>query len=261
MRRVAIIGGGIAGLAAAYELELERKRGADIDWHLYEASSRLGGIIETTRHTTDMGEFVLEGGPDGWVSEKPWARELAVELGLESALIESKDSTRKTYILIENKLQAMPDGMRMMVPGDLAALEGSPLFTDSGRAAYAAELTRAEELKRTAPDADESVANFVRRHFGDEVLERIGAPLLSGVASCRVTPSAGWAASAATSEDLCRALPAPPPTLPLPPAAQAASSDMSASAAERPPVGLDACAAPFPACLASAGGAAAGAEG
>lgn len=181
MRRIAIVGGGIAGLSAAYELELARKRGADVDWHLYEASGRLGGIVETTRHSTAEGEFVLEGGPDGWVSEKPWARELAVELGLEKALIQSKDAMRKTYILIENKLQVMPDGMRMMVPEDLATLEGCPLFTDSGRAAYAAELTRAEELKLVAPDADESVANFVRRHFGDEVLERLGAPLLSGV--------------------------------------------------------------------------------
>ena len=181
MRRVAIVGGGIAGLAAAYELELARKRGVDVDWHLYEASDRLGGIVETTRHTTDAGEFVLEGGPDGWVSEKPWARELAIEMGLESALIHSNDATRKTYILIENKLQPMPDGMRMMVPENLATLDNSPLFSHTARAAYAAEFMHADELKAAAPDADESVASFVRRHFGDEVLEKIGAPLLSGV--------------------------------------------------------------------------------
>ncbi len=181
MRRIAIVGGGIAGLAAAYELELERKRGADLDWQLYAASNRLGGIVETTRHTTDTGDFVLEGGPDGWVSEKPWARDLAIELGLESSLIPSNDATRKTYILIDNKLQPMPDGMRMMVPENLATLEASPLFSAEARAAYAAELTRANELKSTAPDADESVASFVLRHFGDEVLAKIGAPLLSGV--------------------------------------------------------------------------------
>jgi oxygen-dependent protoporphyrinogen oxidase len=177
MKRVAIVGGGIAGLAAAYELELARKRGADLDWQLYEASNRLGGIVETTRH----GDFVLEGGPDGWVSEKPWARELAIELGLENALIHSNDATRKTYILINNKLLPMPDGMRMMVPENLAPLEASPLFSPEARAAYAAEIGRADELKSEAPDADESVASFVRRHFGDEVLAKIGAPLLSGV--------------------------------------------------------------------------------
>jgi oxygen-dependent protoporphyrinogen oxidase len=186
MRRIAIVGGGIAGLTAAYELELARKRGADLDWQLYEASNRLGGIIETTRHATAEGDFILEGGPDGWVSEKPWARDLAIELGLEKSLIHSNDATRKTYIALDNKLVPMPDGMRMMVPENLSILEASPLFSAEARAAYAAELTRANELKTSAPDpalpnTDESVATFVRRHFGEEVLTKIGAPLLSGV--------------------------------------------------------------------------------
>jgi oxygen-dependent protoporphyrinogen oxidase len=186
MKRIAIIGGGISGLTAAYELELARKRGADIDWHLYEASNRLGGIIETIRHSTPEGEYILEGGPDGWVSEKPWARELAVELGLESELIYSNDATRKTYILTPEpgtagKLQAIPDRMRMMVPEDLSALDGSPLFSESAKQAYANELNRAEELKAQVPAHDESVASFVGRHFGDEVLNTLAAPLLSGV--------------------------------------------------------------------------------
>jgi oxygen-dependent protoporphyrinogen oxidase len=189
MKRIAIIGGGISGLTAAYELELARRRGADIDWHLYEASNRLGGIIETTRMTTPEGEWILEGGPDGWVSEKPWTRELAIELGLEAELIYSNDATRKTYILktseagenIAGKLQPIPDRMRMMVPEDLTALDGSPLFSESAKQAYANELTRAEELKAQAPTQDESVASFVRRHFGDEVLNTLAAPLLSGV--------------------------------------------------------------------------------
>ncbi|HZQ42162.1 MAG TPA: protoporphyrinogen oxidase [Acidobacteriaceae bacterium] len=181
MKRIAIIGGGISGLTAAYELELARKRGAPIDWHLYEASDRLGGIIETTRYATPEGEFILEGGPDGWVSEKPWARELAIELGLEAELIYSNDATRKTYILVHGKLQPIPDRMRMMVPEDLSALGGSPLFSESAKKAYADELARAEELKVSAPDHDESVADFVRRHFGDEVLNTLAAPLLSGV--------------------------------------------------------------------------------
>jgi oxygen-dependent protoporphyrinogen oxidase len=177
MKRIAIVGGGIAGLTAAYELELARKRGAEIDWHLYEAGDRLGGIVETTQSQG----FVREGGPDGWVSEKPWARELALELGLGSELISSNDATRKTYILIDGKLQPMPEGMRMMVPEDLSTLEGSPLFSDTARKAYAAELERASELRSEAPEQDESVASFILRHFGEEVLTKIGAPLLSGV--------------------------------------------------------------------------------
>jgi oxygen-dependent protoporphyrinogen oxidase len=177
MKRIAIVGGGISGLAAAYELEKARKSGADIDWQLYEASDRFGGIVETVRQDG----FVLEQGPDAWVTEKPWARELAIELGLEAELIFSNDATRKTYILLDGELQPIPDRMRMMVPEDLATLEGSPLFSDSARKAYAAELTRAEELRASAPVEDESVAAFVQRHFGDEVLAKIAAPLLSGV--------------------------------------------------------------------------------
>ena len=186
MTRIAILGGGIAGLTAAYELEKARKRGADLDWHLYESANRLGGIVETTR---EQG-FVLEGGPDAWVSEKPWARDLAIELGLEQDLIASNDATRKTYIWISKQeasgkiadaLQPIPDHMRMMVPEDLATLESSPLFSAEARKAYAAELTRADELKSQSPDHDESVASFVQRHFGEEVLTKIAAPLLSGV--------------------------------------------------------------------------------
>ncbi|HEX4155468.1 MAG TPA: protoporphyrinogen oxidase [Acidobacteriaceae bacterium] len=181
MTRIAILGGGISGLTAAYELELARKRGAPIDWHLYEAADRLGGIIETTRHSTPEGEYILEGGPDAWVTEKPWATELAIELGLEDQLIYSNDATRKTYILRNHQLLPIPDRMRLMVPEDLSALDDSPLFSTSAKAAYARELARADELRAAAPTTDGSIASFVRRHFGDEVLTTLAAPLLSGV--------------------------------------------------------------------------------
>ncbi|MEO7029472.1 MAG: protoporphyrinogen oxidase [Acidobacteriaceae bacterium] len=177
MKRIAIIGGGISGLAAAYELEKRRQAGTEIDWTLYESSDRLGGTIETTCRDG----FILEGGPDGWITEKSWARELALELGLEADLIPSNDATRKTYILLNNQLEPMPARMRMMVPEDLATLEGSTLFTDSARTAYANELKRADELRNTTPTEDESIASFIRRHFGEEVLAKIAAPLLSGV--------------------------------------------------------------------------------
>jgi oxygen-dependent protoporphyrinogen oxidase len=181
MTRIAILGGGISGLTAAYELELARKRGAPIDWHLYEATGRLGGILQTTHHTTPEGDYILEGGPDAWVTEKPWARNLAIELGLEDQLIYSNDATRKTYILRDNKLQPIPDHMRLMVPEDLSALDNSPLFSAEAKAAYAQELARANELRAAAPDTDESIASFVLRHFGEEVLTTLAAPLLSGV--------------------------------------------------------------------------------
>jgi oxygen-dependent protoporphyrinogen oxidase len=177
MKRVAIVGGGVAGLAAAYELARLARNGAGVQGVLYEASTRLGGIVETVRE----GGFVIECGPDAWLTEKPWARELAEELGLNDEVIASNDGGRKTYILIDKKLQAMPDGMRMMVPADLDALDGSELFSAEAKQAYRDEAGRAEELRTNAPGGDESVAEFVRRHFGEEVVEKIGTPLLSGV--------------------------------------------------------------------------------
>jgi protoporphyrinogen/coproporphyrinogen III oxidase len=177
MKRVAIVGGGVAGVAAAYEFARLARDGAAVQVVLFEAATRLGGIVETVRE----GEFVIECGPDGWVTEKPWARELAEELGLGDEVIASKDAGRKTYVLVDKKLQAMPDGMRMMVPVDLEALDASELFSAEAKQAYHDEVGRAEELRAIAPGEDESVATFVRRHFGAEVLEKIGAPLLSGV--------------------------------------------------------------------------------
>jgi oxygen-dependent protoporphyrinogen oxidase len=177
MKRIAIIGGGIAGVAGAYELARLARNGAAVQVVLFEAATRLGGIVETVHE----GEFVMECGPDAWVTEKPWARELAEELGLGDEVMASNDLARKTYVLIDHHLQAMPNGMRMMVPSDLNALDGAELFSADAKQAYRDELIRADELRANAPEKDESVAQFVRRHFGDEVLEKIGAPLLSGV--------------------------------------------------------------------------------
>jgi oxygen-dependent protoporphyrinogen oxidase len=167
----------VAGLAAAYELARLARDGAAVQGVVFEASTRLGGIVETVRE----GGFVIECGPDAWVTEKPWARELAEELGLGDEVMASNDAGRKTYVLVDKKLQAMPDGMRMMVPSDLDALDGSELFSTEAKQAYREEPGRAEELRANTPEGDESVAEFVRRHFGEEVLKKIGAPLLSGV--------------------------------------------------------------------------------
>jgi protoporphyrinogen/coproporphyrinogen III oxidase len=182
MKRIAIIGAGISGMAAAYELALQQRAGAAIEFVLFEAVSRLGGIVETVGRDG----FVIECGPDSWVTEKPWAHELAVELGLENELVPSNDDRRKTYIARGNALTAMPDGMRMMVPTQLESVQNSPLFSEQARLAYLREPQIAEQLKISGLDArsckhDESVRDFVMRHFGEEVTNAIAAPLLAGV--------------------------------------------------------------------------------
>lgn len=179
MKRIAIIGGGISGLAAAWQLGQLQAAGTPLEFTLFEASARLGGIVETQRRDG----FVIECGPDAWLSEKPWARELAVELGLEAEILASNDDARRTYILRDGSLVPIPDGMRMMVPTDLGAIAESPLFSPNARRDYAAEPSRAGELKAAAlpENHDEPVADFVRRHFGEEVTRTVAGPLLAGV--------------------------------------------------------------------------------
>ena len=180
MKRIAIVGGGIAGVSAAYELARQQREGAAIEFVLFEASSRLGGIVETVRQDG----FVVECGPDSWVTEKPWARDLAIELGFESELVPSNDERRKTYIARDGALTAMPDGMRMMVPTQSGCVLESRLFSEQAKLAYLREPKLAEQLKANALDQinrDESVRDFVARHFGDEVANTIAAPLLAGV--------------------------------------------------------------------------------
>src|ERR1700740_226886 len=131
---------------------------------------------------TPNGDFIIECGPDSWVTEKPSARELAIELGLESEIISSNDRLRRTYFLEDNRLVPMPDGMRMMVPTQWEPVLNSPLFSEEARLAFLSEYRRADELKASSlPEGeDESVATFVRRHFGEEVTRTIAGPLLAG---------------------------------------------------------------------------------
>lgn len=182
MKRIAIVGGGIAGVSAAYQIALEQRAGAAVELVLFEASGRLGGTVETVCRDG----FVIECGPDSWVTEKPWARTLAIELGLEPEIIYSQDKNRKTYLAEASGLHAMPDGMRMMVPVEWAGVLASPLFSKQAKLDYQREPELAEQLKATALDAsepprDESVREFTARHFGVEVADTIAAPLLAGI--------------------------------------------------------------------------------
>ena len=176
-RRVAVVGAGIAGMAAAYEVA---KRG-DATLTLFEASDRLGGTVETVH----KGGFTIECGPDSWVSDKSAARDLAIELGLGDEIIHSNDAARRNYLVQGRTLTPMPDGMRMMVPTRWLPILESPLFSWTARLDYLREPKRAEALKAEAAarpeDFDESVRSFITRHFGAEATETIAGPLLAGV--------------------------------------------------------------------------------
>src|SRR5437773_3504020 len=173
MKRIAIISGGICGRSAAFTLEERRRTGVPLEYVLYESSSRLGGVISTER----VDGCVVEAGPDSFLTEKPWAADLCRELGLEDQLIGSNDTERKTYILLKGRLVPIPDGLMFMVPTRILPVVFSSLFSPLTNFRIAREWFHSP----ASSDQDESVAEFVERHYGSELVERLVDPLLSGV--------------------------------------------------------------------------------
>lgn len=173
MKRIAIIGGGISGLAAAFALEEQKREGRELEYVLYEASPRLGGVLRTEV----IDGCLVEAGPDSFVTEKPWAADLSRTLGLGDQLIGSNDTDRKTYILTRGRLVEMPDGLMFMVPTKILPTGFSPLFSWKTKFRMSQELFHPPR----AVDRDESVADFIERHYGREMVDRLADPLLSGV--------------------------------------------------------------------------------
>lgn len=171
--KIGIIGGGISGLSAAFYLEKERAAGAPVEYRLFESAGRLGGSMFSER----IDGCLIEGGPDSFLSEKPAAAQLAKELGIEGSLIGSNDHLRKTYIVVKNRLIAMPDGLMFMVPTKILPTALTPLFSWGTKIRMAQELLHPPRKM----DHDETVAEMVERHFGAEVVDRLADPLLSGV--------------------------------------------------------------------------------
>jgi oxygen-dependent protoporphyrinogen oxidase len=173
MKRIAIIGGGISGLSAAFALEQQKKNGAPFEFVLLESGARFGGVVRTE----NVDGCVVEAGPDSFLTEKPWAAELCRELGLGDQLIGSNDAERKTYILVKGRLVPLPDGLQFMVPTRLMSAFLSPLFSLGTKA----RIVREWFYRPASGGSDISVTEFVERHYGREMVERVADPLLAGV--------------------------------------------------------------------------------
>ena len=171
--RTAIIGGGIAGMAAAWELEQARAAGEDVEYVLFEAQARLGGVL----NSETVNGAVLEHGPDSFLTEKPAAAELCRELGLGDALTPSNDAARKTWIVVRNRLVPLPDGLMFLIPTKLVPTALTRLFSVGTKVRMAMELF----LPPRPAESDESVAALVTRHYGREAVDRLADPLLSGI--------------------------------------------------------------------------------
>lgn len=168
MTRTIIIGGGISGLSTAYYLA---KAGAPST--ILESRPRLGGVIQTE----SVDGCTIEAGPDSFLSVKPAAMELIRELGLEADVIGSNDHLRVTFVRKNGRLVPLPDGLMMMVPTKILPLITTSLISIGTKIRMGMELLRAPKVRAE----DESVADFVREHYGQEAVDYLAEPLLSGI--------------------------------------------------------------------------------
>jgi protoporphyrinogen/coproporphyrinogen III oxidase len=172
--KVIIIGGGIAGLAAAVHLKAGAKAHSKVvDVLLLEKSSYTGGKIVTEKY----GDFLIEGGPDSFLPEKVWTVNLARHLGLDSELLPSNDQFKGTYIFSERELHALPEGVMLMVPTAIRPLAKSHLLSWPGKIRMGMDIF----IPKRKTTEDESLASFVTRRLGRECLEKIAEPLVAGI--------------------------------------------------------------------------------
>jgi oxygen-dependent protoporphyrinogen oxidase len=165
---VVVVGGGIAGLAAALALHE-----AGQDALLLESSPRYGGVIRT--ETT--GDFVIEAGPDSILAQKPEGLALCRTLGLADRLIPTNPEKRTIFVLRRGRLHALPEGMMLAVPTRIGPFLRSRLFSWPGKLRMGLDLV----LPRGRAAEDESIASLLRRRFGEEAVERLGEPLMAGI--------------------------------------------------------------------------------
>ncbi|MDQ3254647.1 MAG: protoporphyrinogen oxidase, partial [Acidobacteriota bacterium] len=177
IRRVVIVGGGISGLAAAHRLiEHNKHVGRPVEVLLFEAGARLGGTI----HTHYRDGFILEGGPDSFISEKPEAVELAKKIGLGAHLIKTEDAHRRSFVVRSGRLHPTPEGFQLLAPSRFLPFITSDIFSWTGKARMALDLILPRRAGANGSD-DETLAQFVRRRFGQEALERMAQPMVGGI--------------------------------------------------------------------------------
>ena len=186
VKRIAILGGGLSGLAAAHRLlELSRERNEKIELTLFEAGSRLGGLVGTVR----INDYLVDTGADSFLTNKPWAVGLCRRLGIEDRLVATDSRYRGALVLHDGRPVPIPEGFQLLSPTVIWPVITTPLFSVWGKARLLMEwfVPRRQPSKRTsdAVDAsalvDESLSEFVIRRFGHEALDRLVQPLVGGI--------------------------------------------------------------------------------
>jgi protoporphyrinogen/coproporphyrinogen III oxidase len=182
MTSIVIVGGGIAGLSAAYyaskKLALSKVEGIpNANITLIESSNCWGGKIITDRVQFDDGQFIIEGGPDTFLATKPWGVAFCKELGLGDRLHGTNPHKKNTYVLSRNRLLPLPDGLAMMIPTNVQAILKTRLVSWFSKARMGLDFL----LPAKAVNGDESLGTFVSRRLGREAYENLIEPLMSGI--------------------------------------------------------------------------------
>ncbi|MBI5173079.1 MAG: protoporphyrinogen oxidase [Candidatus Melainabacteria bacterium] len=178
-RRVAIIGGGISGLVTAYRLRQQAgPQSEKLKITLYEASPRLGGVIETLKWQ----DCLIESGPDSFITNKPFLLDLAKELNLSDRIVKvQSEGAGGALVYSGGRMHSVPDGFVMLAPSKLLPFAASGILSPAGKMRALMELVIPQRKVETPSGADESLANFVRRRFGAEVLDKLAQPMVAGI--------------------------------------------------------------------------------
>lgn len=175
-RVVGVVGGGITGLTAAYCLyQAAQQQNLPLELKLLEATDCVGGLIQTT---TENG-FVMERGPDAFITTKPWAFQLCQDLGIADQLISPNPNFPRSFIVRAGKLYPVPEGFYLMAPTALWPFVITPIFSWRGKLRMAMDLF----LPPSVQDTDESLEDFVVRRLGREAFERMAQPMIGGIYS------------------------------------------------------------------------------
>ncbi len=172
--RIIVIGAGVSGLAAANRLmELSQEKNIPIDLNLLEAGTKAGGTLSTL----DKDGFLMEEGPDCFITDKPAGLNLVKRLGMEWQLMRTNNDLKQSFILKGNKLYPIPEGFYLLAPSRLMPLMTTPLLSLWGKLRAAFEPF----IKVRRDPQDESVGAFVKRRLGKEVFDSLAQPLIGGV--------------------------------------------------------------------------------